>query len=224
MEIAADVALERRQGRAEGAARLGGALDTPAYHRMLAERPGYQEFQDRKWADLSEIMWGTMAVELAHQPDDLPRWPRVALPDARARRRAGRAVRAPARTRWPTRSRAPQLVVIPDAGHSPQFEIPTAWIDALDGLPRRAARPVVTAARRGGARRPARGRGAARARRRHVFTLSGGHLFVLYDGACRPTSGSSTPATSRPRRSRPRAGRRSRAGPGVRGAHRRARA
>ena len=30
-----------------------------------------------------------------------------------------------------------------------------------------------------------------------VFTLSGGHLLPLYDGACRPASASSTPATSR---------------------------
>ena len=44
-----------------------------------------------------------------------------------------------------------------------------------------------------------------------LFTLSGGHLFPLYDGCVQDaTSGSSTRATSRPPRSRPRAGRRSR--------------
>jgi hypothetical protein len=27
-------------------------LDNPAYQRLLVERPGYQEFADRKWSDL----------------------------------------------------------------------------------------------------------------------------------------------------------------------------
>ncbi len=36
-----------------------------------------------------------------------------------------------------------ELAVIPDAGHSPQFENPAAWLDVLQQLPRRAA-PGIT--------------------------------------------------------------------------------
>ena len=58
----------------------------PARHRLRS--PGYQEFQDRKWDDLSEIMWGAMAQALAYQPDDLAALAAsVRVPDARARRR-----------------------------------------------------------------------------------------------------------------------------------------
>ena len=67
-------------------------LDTPAYERMLAERPGYQEFEDRKWDALSEVMWAAMVVAIARQDDDLPEFARGHLPDARHRRRDGHAV------------------------------------------------------------------------------------------------------------------------------------
>ena len=72
--------------------------------------------------------------------------------------------------------------MIPDAGHSPQFENPDAWIDALHGVPRRARRAEreLTVDAHGG-------RLAVEVLRAHgvdvMFTLSGGHLFVLYDGA-----------------------------------------
>ena len=59
-----------------------------------------------------------------------------------------------------------QLVVIPDAGHSPQFENPAAWIAALDGLPQRVARDRAVDGD-GGSRRSPRGRGAPPPRCRH---------------------------------------------------------
>ena len=37
-------------------------LDTAAYQRTLAERPGYKEFGDRKWEALSKEMWVTMSL------------------------------------------------------------------------------------------------------------------------------------------------------------------
>jgi 3-oxoadipate enol-lactonase len=110
------------------------ALDTPAYNRVLAERPGYAEFADRKWADMSEIMWGTVMHELAHQTDDLPALAASLLapllilvgeqdkPFVLASKAMKEAI--------PTA----QMVVIPGAGHSPQFENPEAWIAALTGF------------------------------------------------------------------------------------------
>jgi 3-oxoadipate enol-lactonase len=132
MDDAAEVAFTRGKAALKELLDLVPVLETPAYKRTLLDRPGYQAFQDRKWADLSEIMWGAMAVALAHQPDDL-----AAL--------AAAAVHFPVLvlvgaedTPFVAASNAmvsaidgAQLVVIPDAGHSPQFENPEAWMDAL---------------------------------------------------------------------------------------------
>jgi 3-oxoadipate enol-lactonase len=76
-------------------------------------------------------MWGAMAVALAYQPDDLAalaaavNFPMLVLvgsqdtPFVEASREMADAIECA------------QLVIIPDAGHSPQFENPEAWIEAL---------------------------------------------------------------------------------------------
>jgi len=131
MDMAADVAFTRGKAALKELLDMVPVLETPAYKRMLLDRPGYQAFQDRKWDDLSEVMWGAMAVALAHQPDDL-----AALAEA---------VRVPmlivvgsedapfvsASHAMADAIDGAQLVIVPDAGHSPQFENPQAWIDAL---------------------------------------------------------------------------------------------
>ena len=61
--------------QAEGMAALRAAQDeldllgSPAYQRVLRERPGFREYADRKWASLSPVMWATLAVEITSQPD-----------------------------------------------------------------------------------------------------------------------------------------------------------
>ena len=102
-----------------------------------------------------------------------------------------------------------QLVVIPDAGHSPQFENPAAWIDALTGFLSVVARDRASSAPWRLTAVASRSRCCSAHGVDTMFTLSGGHLFVLYDGAVQ--SGDlrlSTRGTSRPRCSRPKAGRR----------------
>ena len=61
-------------------------LATPAYERLLAERPGYAEFNDRKWATLSAVMWATLGRAIRDQPDQLAALAIGELPDARHRR------------------------------------------------------------------------------------------------------------------------------------------
>jgi 2-succinyl-6-hydroxy-2,4-cyclohexadiene-1-carboxylate synthase len=105
-------------------------LDTPAYQRTLAQRPGYREFGDRKWADLSRAMWTTMSIEIRDQPDQLaelaalhcPTLVLVGVEDDPFRR-----VSAEMADTIPSA----ELVVIPEAGHSPQFENGAAWLDAM---------------------------------------------------------------------------------------------
>jgi len=131
MEAGAEVALTRGK---EGLLELftfATPLETPAHRRLIAERPGYQAFNDKKFADYSATMWGALAIELAHQTDDLPalaaelRVPLLILvgeqdtPMVTASNMMHDAI--PGST----------LVVLPDAGHSPQFENPDAWIAAV---------------------------------------------------------------------------------------------
>jgi len=134
LDIAVDVALTQGKAALKELMDFASALDSPAYKRVLADRPGYPEFEARKWADMSEIMWATLIKELAYQTDDLPAMaaslhmsllllvgeqdkPFVLASNAMAAAIPGA-----------------QLVVIPDAGHSPQFENPAAWIAALEGF------------------------------------------------------------------------------------------
>ncbi len=131
MDLAADVAFTGGKQALKELLDMAAVLETPAYKRTLLDRPGYQAFEDRKWNDLSEIMWGAMAIALAYQPDDLaalaaavnfPMLVIVGSQDAPFLTASHAMVDA---------IPGAQLVVIPDAGHSPQFENPPAWIDAL---------------------------------------------------------------------------------------------
>jgi 3-oxoadipate enol-lactonase len=134
IDIAVEVALTQGKDELKALMDMTAVLDSPAYKRTLAERPGYVEFMARKWANMSEIMWGTLAHELAHQADDLPamvaslRAPLLVLVGAQdepfviASHAMADAIAGA------------QLVVIPDAGHSPQVENPEAWIAALTGF------------------------------------------------------------------------------------------
>jgi 3-oxoadipate enol-lactonase len=131
MEAAAIVALDEGKDVLKPLLDAAATLETPAYRRLLEERPGYQAYEDRKWAQLSAVMWGAMAREMARQADELALLGDVRCPtlvivgeqdesffDA-SRRIAAAIPRA-------------ELVIVPDAGHSPQFENPRPWLEALE--------------------------------------------------------------------------------------------
>ncbi|HEV2642581.1 MAG TPA: alpha/beta hydrolase, partial [Candidatus Elarobacter sp.] len=131
MRAAAEVAFDRGKDALKELLDLAPVLESPAYARTLAERPGYREFQERKWADLSEVMWGAMAIELAYQSDDLAalassvRFPVLIIVGAQDK------PFVPASRAMAVAIDGAQLVIVPDAGHAPQFENPEAWIGAL---------------------------------------------------------------------------------------------
>jgi pimeloyl-ACP methyl ester carboxylesterase len=134
MEAAAEVAFTRGKTALKELLDIAPVLETPAYLRQLEERPGYKAFQDRKWNDLSEVMWGAMAVAMARQPDDLAALAAaVRVPTLVIVGEQDKPFRIPCDALAAAIDGA-QLVVIPDAGHSPQFENPGAWIDALTGF------------------------------------------------------------------------------------------
>jgi pimeloyl-ACP methyl ester carboxylesterase len=108
-------------------------LSTPAYERLLAERPGYQEFNDRKWATLSPVMWATMAREIRDQPDQLAELAEAAVSTLVMVGEQDEPFVGVSRTMAAAIPGA-ELVVIADAGHSPQFENSSAWLAALEGF------------------------------------------------------------------------------------------
>jgi 3-oxoadipate enol-lactonase len=108
-------------------------LGTPAYERLLAERPGYREFNDRKWATLSAVMWATLGRAIRDQPDQLAALASVGCPTLIIVGEQDEPFVGVSRDMAQTIPGA-ELAVIPDAGHSPQFENPSAWLAALEGF------------------------------------------------------------------------------------------
>jgi pimeloyl-ACP methyl ester carboxylesterase len=130
MDAGGMVALTQGKAALKELLDLGTPLNTPAYERLLADRPGYQEFQDQKWDALSEVMWGVLVSVIAHQADDLPELATITCPTLVIVGELDQPFLAPSRAMAETIPDA-RLAVIPDAGHSPQFENPEAWISAL---------------------------------------------------------------------------------------------
>lgn len=105
-------------------------LDTPSYQRLLEERPGYREFGDAKWAALSRGMYAAMMVEIRDQPDQLHLLDAVACPTLVMVGVEDEPFRRVSEHMAATIPDA-RLVVIPGAGHSPQFENSDAWIATM---------------------------------------------------------------------------------------------
>ncbi len=137
-EVDAAVAVVRERGIDGLADLLAGRespLDTPAHARVLAERPGYAQFMDRKLRATSPQLYAAILPELASLPDrlaDLARLPArlpalvvVGEQDTPFIAASGRMAAAIPGAR---------LATVPDAGHSPQFENPEAWWRVLSGF------------------------------------------------------------------------------------------
>jgi pimeloyl-ACP methyl ester carboxylesterase len=106
-------------------------LGSEAYQRVVAERPGFREYAADKWASLSPVMWATLAVEITRQADQLDELAAaIAVPTLVVVGDQDREFAAPSRAIADAVPGA-AFVELPDAGHSPQFENPPAWRDAV---------------------------------------------------------------------------------------------
>lgn len=108
-------------------------LGSPSYRRLLAERPGFEEYSRRKWASLSPVMWSALAAEIVTQPDQLAELAGVRCRTLVIVGAEDEVFLAPSHAIAATVPGA-ELVVIPTAGHSPQFENPPEWYAALRGF------------------------------------------------------------------------------------------
>jgi pimeloyl-ACP methyl ester carboxylesterase len=131
VEMAAVIALNEGMGELKRIMDAFAPLSTPAYEQLLAERPGYQEFNDRKWATLSAVMWATMGREIRDQPDELAALSVVTCPTLVIVGEQDEPFVGVSHQMAKTIPGA-EIVVIPDAGHSPQFENAAAWLSALE--------------------------------------------------------------------------------------------
>jgi pimeloyl-ACP methyl ester carboxylesterase len=110
-----------------------GPLDTEAFQRVCAERPGHFEWGIEKTRNSSAAMFAAMLAEMAVTPDRLEALASLSMPtlvlvgdqdapfiDA-SEAMAGAIPSA-------------RLDVLPDGGHSPQFESPDAWWGAMSSF------------------------------------------------------------------------------------------
>lgn len=107
-----------------------GDFGPPAHLRLLAERPEYGEFNDRKLLACSPDMWLAMADELVTQEDRLAALVEVPVPTLVLVGEQDEAFLGPSKVMADAMPNA-RLVVLADAGHAPQFEQPEAWWRAL---------------------------------------------------------------------------------------------
>ncbi len=108
-------------------------LGSEAYERVLRERPGQLEYNERKWASLSPYMYSAFLRELGQQPDQLELMRGVTMPTLVVVGEQDAAFLDASHALATTMPDA-RLVVIPGAGHSPQFESPDAWYAAVSGF------------------------------------------------------------------------------------------
>ncbi len=133
LEMAAVIALGEGMGELKRIMDAFQPLGTPAYEKLMAEQPGYKEFNDRKWDALSAVMWATMGRAIRDQPDDLAALAGVRCPTLVIVGDQDVPFLGVSKDMADTIPGA-ELAVIPDAGHSPQFENPEAWLQALLGF------------------------------------------------------------------------------------------
>ena len=142
------VALATEVVRTEGVERLlelmnerDAPLATAADARVRAEREGYIAFGERKFLACSPAMYAAMAAELLNDHDYLAQLATLEVPTLVVVGEQDRPFLVPSQTMADAIPGA-ELVVLPDAGHSPQFEAPEAWWDAVSGFLERVRSPA----------------------------------------------------------------------------------
>jgi pimeloyl-ACP methyl ester carboxylesterase len=107
-----------------------GPLSSPAHQRLLAERPEHGEFNERKLRATLPDAYRALLPGLLDQADRLDRLPAIDVPALVLVGEEDAPFLGPSRRMAVALPRA-RLEVVPDAGHSPQFENPDAWWAAL---------------------------------------------------------------------------------------------
>jgi pimeloyl-ACP methyl ester carboxylesterase len=107
--------------------------DTPADRRLRAEDPGYRQWCGEKFLATSPVALVSLGRAMRAQADRLPALTRLRLPTLVLVGEQDEPFLADSEA-MATAIPAARLVVVPDAGHCPQFESPEAWWDAVSAF------------------------------------------------------------------------------------------
>jgi pimeloyl-ACP methyl ester carboxylesterase len=105
-------------------------LGSPADQRVRRERPGYVEYCARKWAQITPASYAGLLLAMVHQDDQLAEMASIVCPTLVLVGEEDTHF-VPAAHAMATTIPDARLVVVPDAGHSPQFENPEAYFHAV---------------------------------------------------------------------------------------------
>jgi pimeloyl-ACP methyl ester carboxylesterase len=108
---------------------------------VTRDRPGYQEFNDRKFADTAPAAYAALLESMFAADDRLEALRSLSIPTLVITGEQDLPIVEPSIAMAEAIAGA-ELVVIPDAGHSPQFENPDAWWNALAGFLATVSAPV----------------------------------------------------------------------------------
>jgi 3-oxoadipate enol-lactonase len=132
-ELAAGIMLDEGKAVLKPMLDEAGTLESPAHLRILAERPELVAYEERNWEAVSPVMWATMLRAIVHQPDQLDLLGQVRCPTLVIVGEQDTPFVSVSRDMAATIPGA-DLVVVREAGHSPQLENATEWFDAVDGF------------------------------------------------------------------------------------------
>lgn len=142
IDAAIAIVLERgTDGLADVFADRGSPLDTPAHLRVIAQKPGYAEFNDRKFRDTAPAAYAALLREMCDADDRLAALRSLTMPTLVIVGEQDKPIVGPSHAMADAIPTA-ELAVIADAGHSPQFENPDAWWSALSTFLARVGTPV----------------------------------------------------------------------------------
>jgi pimeloyl-ACP methyl ester carboxylesterase len=110
-----------------------GPLDAPASERVKRERPGFEEWCDHRLRSCSPAMYAALITAIVDQDDRLPRFDELTMPTLVIVGEQDQEFLEPSRVMAEALPDG-RLVVVPDAGHGPQFENPTVWYRAVTGF------------------------------------------------------------------------------------------
>lgn len=131
VKLGAQVALDRRMDVLRKLMDESSPMRSDAHAQVLAARPDLVDRDERRWNSLSPVMWATLAMEVATQPDQTSALGALRTPTLVIVGEHDAMFFDACHVLAVTIPRA-RLAVIPGAGHSAQVDEPEIWIKTVE--------------------------------------------------------------------------------------------
>jgi 2-succinyl-6-hydroxy-2,4-cyclohexadiene-1-carboxylate synthase len=106
---------------------------TDANQRLRRERPGFEDYCSRNFLAVPAVAYAALIVDIARQPDQLAEMRHVTCPTLVIVGEQDTSFLPDAHDLAAAIPGA-ELVVLPDAGHTPQFENPSGYLAAMEAF------------------------------------------------------------------------------------------